>query len=275
MNICEEGPFSTCGKMGVGLFHRWRAAVIGSMAFLTMLNFVLVAVASAGSSYNSDVVKSAAWTLQIDPSTDDSSHTTVVGYFGLREAYYPASDIALEYQSCSSVAGGCNDCYLAGKKAATAVGFAIAFAIILFILNCLRICIDRVVFKVTLLVFAFMNFICLASAMGVWNNQCVHNIEVDDNVYELAVGPGLAAVAVSFVFNFVSFWINLLIPTKDTLPPADLNNNMVAPVGVVHNNPNVVVGTPVYGQPQPSAYSQPVYAATGTPAPYTSYGNKV
>lgn len=278
MNVCEEGAFASCGRLGVSLFHRWRVVVIGVTSFLTFLNFALVAVAYVGSSYNTDAVKGAAWTVEINPNGNDDANDdgqdSVVGYFGLREVYYPQFDSVIEYNSCTS-SSSCNDCYHAGKKAMTATGFAITFAIILFILNCLRICVDRVIFKVTLLVFGFMNFICLASAMGIWNNECVHNIVLIDSDYVLSAGPGMASVAVSFVFNFISFWVNLLTPTKDTTPPPDLNNQFVAPVGVVHNvaAPTVATSAPVYGQPQP--YGQPVYAVTGTPAPYTAYGNKV
>jgi hypothetical protein len=282
-DCCEEGGFKSCGTMGFAPLYRWKGCVLSFMGVLLALQFILVCIAYSGSTENVDALKGTPWTIMLNTNTDDNTHDTIVAYYGLRAVFIPnqlaiTDDDGKEYywNSCSSADDdylpACHSCYLAGKKVMVAVGFAITFAIILFILSCLRYCMDKVWVKVSVLTFGFMQFICLACAIGIWNNQCNAKIPIPDD-FVLGSSVGMACVSVAFALNFVNFMFQSFIPTRDTsLPPA--GSEIGTPIAAAGAAPGTVIQPTavVYGQP---AYGQPTYAPQAFAQPGVVQGQAV
>jgi hypothetical protein len=266
-DCCDVGAFKACTTFGYGPFHTYKKWILSFMAPLLALQFVLVSMAMAGSTEHVDVLKGTAWSVLIDTSTDDNRHYTTTAYFGLRAVFYPIAfpdpnddqGTEIDYKSCANlnddVYTWCDACFLAGKKTIVAVGFAIGFSIVIFFLNCFRYCSDKVWIKVTALVFGFMQFITLASAIGIWNSQCNKMITVPDS-YVLGSTTGMACVSTSFCLNFVNFVFQAAIPTKDTY----YSSLGTTGVNVVANDGSVP-GSII--QPTAVVYGQPSYAPQG------------
>jgi hypothetical protein len=191
------------------------------------------AAATAAPSVFAQVARRLADTVSSKPNGDP------VAYFGLEVAYFPGMGLnstrangghTVNYGSCGNnddyyalSNSACSDCEYAGKHVGAACGFAIFFAMIIFVLNFIRMFhwLDRVIYKVTVLVFCFMNFITLAAALGIWNDQCVHKLNAINTVggnYEFYPGNGMGSIAAAFFFNLVIFFVSLCTPTQDTSP---------------------------------------------------------
>jgi hypothetical protein len=248
IDSCEETALKPLGALGFPILLRYRKRSLGCMSLLLFLALVLVCVGYGGTSLIGAAVISSAWTIETNHgqtsstnSTDKGPQTTAlddtIAYFGLASAFFPSqnistasnsttdhydvsSGVSIKYESCNDDdffygTSTCSDCYHAGKKVGAACGLGIFFAIVLFVLSVTRIYVDRAIFKATLLVFGFMNFITLACAIGIWINGCKSSLHVSSSDYILSAGPGLSSVVTAFVFNIIALFVNLFTVTKD------------------------------------------------------------
>jgi hypothetical protein len=267
-DACEQSPlFKTIGEFGLRPLSRYRRLSMSCVSVFSFIIFILVCVAYAGTALRGTTLENTAWTIeygfingtlsQTTPSYQQTGYSQeIFGYFGLSMAFFPnlnltnstssstnsnrhvnSGGISVMYDSCDDDdfnygSGACADCFLAGHKTATSVGFTIFFSVVLFIMNGIRICYDRVLFKVTAMVFGFMNFVALACALGIWTSDCASQLRMSQSAstssYHFSPGPGVSCVAAAFVFNILLSIVGVLTSTRVYVPA---NANAYNPYG--------------------------------------------
>ena len=181
--------------------------VFGISFFFAFLNGILIIVALAAWSENTDTLQNTAWaTVTIGSITQ---------YVGLR-GFATSNGNYQDFSSISSVDPIINDCQNAGEAALGLLLVGGFFAGIMTIGLIARAFSDSGLVKTVNVLAGFFVMIFLVAAFGNWHNMCYSNFDTSKSPSgtKLELYAGFGSVVSAWVFYLFIFAFNLITPVN-------------------------------------------------------------